>query len=933
MTRAIRVAAILVLTIAWLAAPAFAQTDPPAAPAGAAPAPAAQDKDKSAAPSTDFETGELNFQVSARPDVASSKFQEYRDVVNGVSLPSFRLFGSENNVRFDLRGQNVKQLDERYTGYIKTDFFAVSADYNSIVHRIGNDGRTMLVQQSPGVWRMSPALQQTFQNIWESTTNANRLFTTFVAPLFTPSIVDGSTVNVQVLRERTDIVVDLARDQPFSVKVNYRREQRHGSGGLSSNYISYEVETPSVTEYLTQDVGLDGLLVRPWGSVHAGLHYNWFIDQVPSLVFDNPFRATDALAVTVGTGAAAAGVGGPAEGRMINPPDNQAYLSAIGTTLKLPHHTRITADANLGRLTQNAQFFPYSTNTSIVSPVNVAQTSSLPAQSLNGKMNTTSIVMAITSRPTEPLHLALRFRRYDLDNQTPQLTFPGYVSWDRTWSAGGRVNVPYGYTNSRLDASADYDVGKLVTLEGAYRRTTIDRTFRETEQTVENAVNAALIMHVADMANLRAMYERGSRDYSGLDLGRSEDASFAVAPTGLSANALARDGSLRFDQSKRDSDRAGIIFDISPGNVTSFAFTYLHNKDTYNDTIYGLELELRHLHGGSDAHAERPVERVRVLHAREERQRAGQQRHDQLPDDRQLHDHAQRQRRHGGRHGRLQDRAEQGHAQPERALSEPGGHGRLHDTGRQLVSARAREHGRRPGHPERRQREDHAARRVGRLHAQAEGDADAGRVVRGLQVQRRRLGRAPEHLPRRLFPRAQRRQLHRDRWVRQADVSMVDRASSEDPIPTLAAAAFDRRRFLDALLAVGFVSTAVAIVYPVSRFLIPPASGEPATASASAGKAAALKPNTGRIFKFGSRPGIVVRTADGDVRAFSAVCTHLDCTVQYKTDTAQLWCACHNGTYDLGGNVVSGPPPKALEKFVVNLRGEAGDEEIVVSRS
>ena len=158
---------------------------------------------------------------------------------------------------------------------------------------------------------------------------------------------------------------------------------------------------------------------------------------------------------------------------------------------------------------------------------------------------------------------------------------------------------------------------------------------------------------------------------------------------------------------------------------------------------------------------------------------------------------------------------------------------------------------------------------------------------------------------------------------------MVD----EDRIPTRAAVEFDRRRFLDALLAVGFVSTAVAMAYPVARFLIPPASGEPATASASAGRAAALKPNSGQIFKFGSRPGIVVRTAEGEVRAFSAVCTHLDCTVQYKPDTAQLWCACHNGTYDLGGNVVSGPPPKALEMFVVNLRGEPGDEEIVVSRS
>jgi cytochrome b6-f complex iron-sulfur subunit len=144
---------------------------------------------------------------------------------------------------------------------------------------------------------------------------------------------------------------------------------------------------------------------------------------------------------------------------------------------------------------------------------------------------------------------------------------------------------------------------------------------------------------------------------------------------------------------------------------------------------------------------------------------------------------------------------------------------------------------------------------------------------------------------------------------------------------------FDRRRFLDALLTVGFVSTAIAIAYPVWRFLIPPASGEPATASAVAGRAVALKPNSASIFKFGSKPGIVVRTAEGDVRAFSAVCTHLDCTVQFKADTSQLWCACHNGTYDLGGNVVSGPPPRGLEKFAVNIRGDGNDAEIVVSRA
>ena len=140
---------------------------------------------------------------------------------------------------------------------------------------------------------------------------------------------------------------------------------------------------------------------------------------------------------------------------------------------------------------------------------------------------------------------------------------------------------------------------------------------------------------------------------------------------------------------------------------------------------------------------------------------------------------------------------------------------------------------------------------------------------------------------------------------------------------------FDRRRFLDSLLGAGFVSTLVAMAYPVWRFLIPPASGEPATQSVVAAQASQLKPNSGMLFKFGSRPGILIRNQDGELQAFNAVCTHLDCTVQYKADTSQIWCACHNGLYDLSGNVVSGPPPRPLERFVVNQRGE----DVVVSRT
>jgi Rieske Fe-S protein len=160
-----------------------------------------------------------------------------------------------------------------------------------------------------------------------------------------------------------------------------------------------------------------------------------------------------------------------------------------------------------------------------------------------------------------------------------------------------------------------------------------------------------------------------------------------------------------------------------------------------------------------------------------------------------------------------------------------------------------------------------------------------------------------------------------------------ERTTSNTPVAAPPGDRVERRTFLDAILGFGFVSTAAAILYPVWRYLIPPASGEPATASAVAARLADVPPNSGRLFKFGSRPGLLVRGPDGELRAFSGVCTHLDCTVQYKADTSQVWCACHNGLYDLAGNVVSGPPPRPLERFAVNVRGEPGQEEIVVSRT
>ncbi len=142
---------------------------------------------------------------------------------------------------------------------------------------------------------------------------------------------------------------------------------------------------------------------------------------------------------------------------------------------------------------------------------------------------------------------------------------------------------------------------------------------------------------------------------------------------------------------------------------------------------------------------------------------------------------------------------------------------------------------------------------------------------------------------------------------------------------------FERRSFLNWFLGTSVGAFLVSALYPVTRFLIPPKVEESSAASVALDlKAAEVKPNSGRIFKFGKQPGILVRTPAGELRAFTAICTHLACTVQYREDLQHIWCACHNGHYDpVSGKNIAGPPPRPLERYAVNVRAE----KIVVSRS
>lgn len=67
-------------------------------------------------------------------------------------------------------------------------------------------------------------------------------------------------------------------------------------------------------------------------------------------------------------------------------------------------------------------------------------------------------------------------------------------------------------------------------------------------------------------------------------------------------------------------------------------------------------------------------------------------------------------------------------------------------------------------------------------------------------------------------------------------------------------------------------------------------------------------------------PDILIRNEEGNLKAFSAVCTHAGCTVGY--DGSEIYCPCHGGTYSAEtGEVTGGPPPAPLEPKQVLERG------------
>lgn len=126
-----------------------------------------------------------------------------------------------------------------------------------------------------------------------------------------------------------------------------------------------------------------------------------------------------------------------------------------------------------------------------------------------------------------------------------------------------------------------------------------------------------------------------------------------------------------------------------------------------------------------------------------------------------------------------------------------------------------------------------------------------------------------------------------------------------------------RRSFLSRLwLGLGGVALA-EYLWLVLEFLRPRAGAVEAPGILVVGPVDRFEP--GSVTAFPAGRFYLSRLSDGGFLAVSRECTHLGCTVPWMKDEGRFVCPCHSSAYDIRGEVVEPPAPRALDLYPVRI--------------
>ena len=269
--------------------------------------------------------------------------------------------------------------------------------------------------------------------------------------------------NAATFQSRPDLEIDIwdakaggswRISDAFELTADYRilskHGQRPGSVGLFFNNPNYFNHPKPVNEKTQQfQAALNGKLL----GVDLRLDYlgsffdNHFDDGI---MVDNPLAGVDAF-------------GTPARVRYSQMPDNQAHNFTLtgSRAFKVPFPVRMSGSVAYGRRLQNDHFLPFTSNSALPN-------APLPAQSLNGRVNTWMANFFVTARPARRVNVDLRYRFYDFDNRTEKLTIKAgqRIEDDSLIDGSAHITAPNDYRRQNADLNATWRLPSGLKLKG-----------------------------------------------------------------------------------------------------------------------------------------------------------------------------------------------------------------------------------------------------------------------------------------------------------------------------------------------------------------------------------------------------------------------------------------------------------------------------------
>jgi MtrB/PioB family decaheme-associated outer membrane protein len=488
-----------------------------------------------------------------------ARYQRYRDLRSGPLLDGFHLTHAKNDWTFNVTASHVGYRDQKYTGEItKAGKLTISFSWDQIPlfysasdsDQYGLLSATPYTVQSPGVYRVPDAVQTAVQ--------AN--------PAALYGAVTGAAVgqDIRQLRKTADLAVVYHATKSTDLLFHLVETMKSGEQPWAATFgFSNAIELPGPLDHRTTDITGQVQWSNEHGTIRAGYDGSFFSNNVPTLIWDNPSRATDIA-------------GTPSEGRESLWPDNSTNGVSATTAWNLSKRTRVFGNVSVSKWSQNTALLPFTINTALpVIP--------LPRDTADASADVTAAYAGLNTRPTDKTWLTLRYKLYDYNNTTPFFPVTQYVAYDANvsdFANGGTED--FSYVRNYFDADLTYNLMPFTALKIGYGLESDKYTFRQFDKTVNNTLRVALDTTRTTWLMFRAQYDYSHRTGSGLD-----EEVFDADNDGAAAPR-------QFDVANRNRNRLALIATAVPNDRVSFNISGGYAKDDYVDSEFGLQSQDGH---------------------------------------------------------------------------------------------------------------------------------------------------------------------------------------------------------------------------------------------------------------------------------------------------------------------------------------------------